>query len=65
MEQAITDYAERHGMQEQELRAFITDVTGSHVCDAEGQTLSLLTPSELELVHDVVSSHNSFERRAS
>lgn len=65
MEQAITEYAERHSMREQELRCFIADITGSHVWDLEGRMLSLLTPSEIELVHDVVASHNSFERRAS
>ena len=65
MEQEITEYAERHSMTEQELRSFVANITGSHVWDQEGRMLSLLTSSEVELVHDVVESHNSFGRRAS
>jgi hypothetical protein len=67
MEREITEYAERHGMTAEGLWLFVGDVTGSYLDTAlDHEVFSRLTQSELELVHDVVTSHNSWDaRRAS
>lgn len=68
MTEKITEYAERHDMSHAELWMFVGDVTGSYVDTAAdgADLLSRLSPSELELVHEVVLGHDDFEsRRAS
>ncbi|MEI9940264.1 MAG: hypothetical protein WDO69_23850 [Pseudomonadota bacterium] len=62
MEQQITEYAERHDLTAEELRSLVVDITGSGPHEVD-DLLPRLTPSELELVHDVVTSHNSFSAR--
>lgn len=67
---AIIAYAEEHAMGPNLLLQFVGDVTGTYLDiefgESYGDTFSRLCPSELELVHDVVATHNSWEsRRAS
>jgi hypothetical protein len=64
----IVAYAEQHGTGPDWLRHFVNDVTGSQVepVYCADELLAQLTPSQVEVVHEVIATHESWgSRRAS